>query len=283
MNKTINKVFLVIVAVTLIGVILTACGGGKDLSGDYTIEEFNVLLTPAHEAAEKATSEYDTDDEKVAKYSAAYQDAVRKSGFKAGQTFTINGRKSFVSVQDNEMTVFVTDSEHGSSIAVSGTFEDLGWAAMLERDTNIKISFEVCEETNENGAYLAYEKGKLLSPDKPEFKADCSATNGNTTAQGTVVDVYDFKLSKEEIEEKQNNSFNDFSWYNAMLYSSNYIIIEDNIGRQLGVFIDMEGNQPVNIGDRIGCEGFVWDCSDPTFPTYFMDCGLNDSYYVFTE
>lgn len=286
MKASIKKIISILLITTL-SLALLSCGvlSKKDLSGEYNIDEFLELIAPADEAASEATL-YATEDEYTELWSDAYTKAMKKIGFKGGESIVVNGRLLSPSLLSNYASIYISPatpdnstSDYDNSYFALCDADSYGWVIFLEDNTNIKVQMELLVD---DGGYFYFSPVEILSPSF-EYASNCHVYEGDKlTAMGEVIDTFSFTMTKEEIDNAALQARgNDYWWYTAMGSATSYIIIEDDTGTQLGAFVDSQYNKDINIGDKIGCTGNAYYYPANGMPDYFMDCTILGGYYIF--
>ena len=284
------KKFLSIVLVITIILSLSGCNFfKKDLSGEYTIDEYIELIKPAKNAGEKAREdlEYGTDEEKSDAYRTAYIKGMQKIGFKGNEKIIIRGKtsKNIYNIYGKERDVFFFTLYNNDEdyVDIRGNYASCGWLNTLEEGTNIKVKCYVDPE------YFILENATILSPQRTEYRPDCRIIVPDTHDKivGEVVNMYSFTLTEKEIDDHlSESSGNVYFWYSAMRYSDMFIIVEDENEYRVGVFIDSNRLPDVNIGDKVWIKGATYDLEQEsdTVPRYFMNCNsLQGNFYVFND
>ena len=287
------KVFKRIVSALILAMIILALAGcsfvknmigKKDLSGEYTFEEFYELVGPAEKVLNEAI---DYSNEKEL-YGEEYKEAVKKPyteklkeiGFKGNETITLNACASGI-YYISEVYLYFYTNDYSECLNFTCDPEAYDWAVLIKDGEEIQIQFQVLED--EDG-YFYYSKADILSPTKPEYKANCAdvADAESAVVYGKVVNIYTFNLTEDEIREARENADGIiYYWYDTMLYSDYFIVLEDDTGNQVGAFVDLKDEKDIDLGDKIGCSGMAYQLSEEGLPEYFLDCSLLGGYYVF--
>ena len=146
----------------------------------------------------------------------------------------------------------------------------------------MELRFQI-EKTEEG--FLKFGLADILSPSKPEFKADCTnvANETDSIVFGEITNIYTFSLTNEEIEDAKNNATgNALRWYEAMMYADYFIIIQDEAGNQVGAFVNTYGKDDLDFGKKVGCAGTGYRINEDDLPEYFIDC-MWGGYYIFED
>lgn len=280
------KKFLSIVLVITIILSLSGCNFfKKDLSGEYTIDEYIELIKPAKNAGEKAREdlEYGTDEEKSDAYRTAYIKGMQKIGFKGNEKIIIRGIIDSFIIYNKKSDVYLFSLYNNDEdyVDIRGNYASCGWLNTLEEGTNIKVECYVDPE------YFILVNATILSPQRTEYRPDCRIIVPDThdIIVGEVVNMYSFTLTDKEIDDRLNESNgSEYFWYLAMRYSDIFIIVEDDNEYRVGVFIDSTRLPDVNIGDKVWIKGATHDTEQEsdTVPRYFMYWNtLQKNFYVF--
>ena len=270
-------------AFMLLAILLTlfACSSTKkedttSLSGSYDIEQFLDLLAPMF-SVEESVPTYATEEERTEFIATERQNALRSIGFKGGEEIILNGRLRVASVsrKNNISYLWITDKDETEIVMINGTAE-IGWASLLEDNTNIKVRFSVSENPDDKS--LAFNNAEILSPSSLKYKLNCSfsQTKKRVTAFGKIVDVIPITEAKAELEQTAiTEALDDPVWDIDLKYATHLLTIEDDNKNRIAVLIRDADNSVFNTGDLIGCKGTVLEMNTKTYGNSFMDAGIN--------
>ena len=252
---------------------------------EYTIAEYNNLIDAAQEAGDEVRQNamdagllsYEYEKE----VNSAYSDVLRDAGLEGNDTISLTGYlykiKNFPTTMD---IIF-----HDKYILMYGDINsdpiEYGWLALLKEGA--ELQFQIPVEEDSDGC-LSFGMADVLSQSIPEFQSNCGDVLNEEYAIifGKVVDIFTFKLTAEEIEEAKNNATGvELEWYKAMGLSNEFIVVEDDAGKQVGVFIDTQNRIEVEIGQKIGCGGTAYRIIDEAVPDYFLSTASGGGYYIY--
>lgn len=270
-------------------------GGQSDtLSGNYTIDEFLELIAPAQQARDDFSEYATTTKEDFDNVARVYADALEKIGFKAGDVITISGKfHGMFSLKEYDMaSITLTDSTHEKKFPIDGVYSKTGWATLLKKYENIKVTFTVGNKINDDGTEsLTFEDAEVIAPSKIEYASNCSVSEGKSEiAFGEVVDIYHITYTEEELDKliedvKDNpNQNNLYHWYLAEKNCDCFVMIRDEAKNEIGVFIQTIFDGTPKIGDKIGCRGEVYQRGEGNVKEKFMDStSLVGGFYIYED